>query len=73
MPHPTQKRTKSSKKRRASHFALKRKTLGTCSHCQAKADSHRACPACGYYNGRPVVKDSKSKAKRKKKASKAKA
>jgi large subunit ribosomal protein L32 len=68
----TQRRTKSSKKRRASHFALKKTNFTTCSHCQKPVRPHYACPNCGYYKGREVVKietslDKKSRKSKKKK------
>jgi large subunit ribosomal protein L32 len=69
---PAKKRTKSSKRRRASHFALKHRALTVCSHCRKAILPHRVCPHCGYYRGRQVIKlksalDKKSKAKGKKK------
>ncbi|NLJ39341.1 MAG: 50S ribosomal protein L32, partial [Candidatus Atribacteria bacterium] len=27
-----------------------------CSHCHALRLSHRVCPACGYYDGKQVIK-----------------
>lgn len=52
---PSQKRTKSSKKRRASHFALKKTALVKCAKCAKPALPHTACPACGTYKGRQVI------------------
>ena len=37
-----------------SHHALKAQGLNTC-ECGAPRVSHRACPACGRYNGRVVL------------------
>ena len=67
----SQRRTKSSKKRRASHFALKKATFNTCSHCRKPVLPHHACAYCGYYNGKEVIKittalDKKEKNKKKK-------
>lgn len=53
---PTQKRTKSSAKRRASHFALKSQSAVKCSNCGATLLPHRACGKCGYYKGEKKVK-----------------
>ncbi|HVV39054.1 MAG TPA: 50S ribosomal protein L32 [Candidatus Paceibacterota bacterium] len=39
---------------RRSHHALKAQHLTTC-ECGNPRVSHRACPACGRYNGRVVV------------------
>jgi len=62
----SQKRTKSSKKRRASHFALSKINLGKCSHCHQPVKPHHACANCGYYQGREVVKKSTKLDKKKK-------
>jgi large subunit ribosomal protein L32 len=39
-----------------SHEALKKKTLTTCPQCKIAMRPHHACMACGYYQGRQVVK-----------------
>ena len=52
---PAKQRTSTSKKQRASHFALKKTTLATCEKCQARILPHHACPKCGYYKGKKVV------------------
>lgn len=64
---PAKRRTKQSKRERASHFALKTFRLTTCSHCKRKIRPHTACPHCGYYNGRQVLKVSSKIEKRAKK------
>lgn len=53
---PAKRRTKQSKRERASHFALKSFTLAPCSHCKRNIAPHRVCPHCGWYRGREVVK-----------------
>ncbi|MFC1612885.1 50S ribosomal protein L32 [Patescibacteria group bacterium] len=63
----SQRRTKSSKKRRASHFALKEKELSKCSKCGKPTKPHYVCAFCGYYKGRRVLKI-KSKLDKKKKS-----
>ncbi|MBT4120956.1 MAG: 50S ribosomal protein L32 [Candidatus Magasanikbacteria bacterium] len=52
---PSQKRTNTSKRQRASHFALKKTTTTKCEKCSAKTLPHRACTKCGTYKGRKVV------------------
>ncbi len=52
---PSKRRTKTSKKERASHFALKEKSLSKCPKCGKPVVSHRACAKCGTYKGREVV------------------
>lgn len=53
---PGHRRTRSHKRRRASHFALKRVNLFKCPKCQEPVRPHQACPNCGAYAGRQVIK-----------------
>jgi large subunit ribosomal protein L32 len=64
---PSQKRTKSSKKRRASHFALKTGPAKLCANCQTPIKGHTACGNCGHYKGRQVLKIKSALDKKKKK------
>jgi large subunit ribosomal protein L32 len=64
---PSQKRTKSSKKRRASHFALPKITLGKCPKCLKPVLPHHACSFCGTYAGKEVLKMKFKKGKKKEK------
>ncbi|MFH1029818.1 MAG: 50S ribosomal protein L32 [bacterium] len=52
----SQRRTKSSKKRRASHFALKKNNLTKCAKCGKPSMPHHVCSVCGTYKGKEVVK-----------------
>ena len=52
---PSHRRTKSSKKRRASHFALSRVQLTSCQSCGKPVLQHHVCLSCGTYQGRKVV------------------
>ena len=52
---PSKRRTKTSKKERAAHFALKKTILNTCPKCGKPVMPHRACGKCGVYNGREVI------------------
>ena len=36
--------------------ALKTPMIKTCPHCGEVMQLHHACPSCGYYKGRQVVK-----------------
>ncbi len=56
MSVPTQRRTKSSAKRRAAHFALKKQQTLKCSNCGYSILPHRACPKCGHYKGKKVIR-----------------
>lgn len=60
---PSKKRTNRSKRERASHFALKSVNFGKCEKCDSTTLPHHACPACGYYRGRQVVKVEKRAAR----------
>ncbi len=53
---PGHRRTSSHKRRRAAHFGLKKGHFTECSHCHRAIAPHRACPHCGYYKGRLVLK-----------------
>jgi len=55
MSVPSKRKTKSSVKRGASHFALKAKATVKCSNCGASLLPHRACSKCGYYKGKKKV------------------
>ncbi len=70
MALPGHRRTSSHKRRRASHFALKKTNTLVCPKCKAAIVPHRACAQCGTYRGRVVVDMSRRVArvlKRKKK------
>ena len=78
MSVPTQRRTKSSRLRRASHFALKKTGLVKCAKCGHLALPHRVCEFCGTYKGRQVIalktkaKTAKQKSQDRKEEAKAK-
>lgn len=55
MSVPTQRRTKSSRLRRASHFALKKTSLVKCPKCGKPALPHRVCEFCGTYKGKQII------------------
>ena len=42
--------------RRSAHWKLEMPGLVKCPNCGQAVLSHRMCKACGYYNGREVVK-----------------
>ncbi len=61
---PSKKRTNTSKKQRASHFALKKVSAVTCEACGAKTLPHRACIHCGFYKGNDVTGSQKRAVRR---------
>jgi len=48
-------------KRRSSHWKLTAPGIVKCPNCGAFKMPHRACQACGMYNGREVIKVEESK------------
>lgn len=55
MAVPKRKTTSSkSKMRRANHDKVTPVQLSACGHCGEATLPHRACGACGYYDGRKV-------------------
>ncbi len=52
---PKKRKSKMKTALRRSHHALEALNPSKCSHCGVPIPSHRACPACGYYQGKPVV------------------
>ena len=55
-PLPKKKYPKSRQGKRRSHLHLDRPALDVCPHCHSPKLSHTACPTCGQYNGREVIK-----------------
>ncbi len=51
------KRKKSKMRLRTHKASLRWKAplLNKCGQCSSTIQSHRACPACGYYRGRQVL------------------
>lgn len=47
--------TRGHTRNRRSHHALRGAASTVCQNCGARMMSHRACAACGKYNGREVV------------------
>ncbi|MBZ0159993.1 50S ribosomal protein L32 [Candidatus Methylomirabilis sp.] len=56
MPLPKRRHSNARTRKRRSHDALSTPTLSECPNCHERKLPHRACPACGYYRGREVVK-----------------
>ena len=55
MSVPKKRRTKASKGRRASHFALSDSTILACPNCKKPVRPHHACPSCGTYKGKTLA------------------
>lgn len=56
MALPKRKTSKKKKHQRsAANWKLHIPGISECPQCHAMKLSHRACPTCGYYNGRHVM------------------
>jgi large subunit ribosomal protein L32 len=53
---PKRKKSKSRAGNRLSHRALKPPALDFCPQCHSPKLPHHACPNCGTYNGREIIK-----------------
>jgi len=53
-------------KRRFSNYRLSALNLSRCPSCGAPTQPHNACPSCGSYENRPVIKIKEKKKKGKK-------
>lgn len=66
MPVPKQRHNTARKGRRRAGQVIKIKSITKvqsvkCSNCDTKIMPHRACPECGFYKGREVIKITKPK------------
>lgn len=55
MPNPKRQHSKQRSRKRRTHQRLCIPQLNACPQCHKPILSHRVCPFCGYYKGRPVV------------------
>jgi len=55
MAVPQRRTSKTRKRMRRSHHALKYPGIHTCPSCGETKLPHRACGACGQYKGRQVL------------------
>ncbi|MBX5464280.1 MAG: 50S ribosomal protein L32 [Clostridia bacterium] len=56
MGNPKRRFSKSRRDKRAAHWKLAAPNLVPCPHCHEMKMPHRACPHCGYYGEREVVR-----------------
>lgn len=56
MAVPFRRTSKTSKRMRRSHLALKVNGVCVCSHCGEVCKPHTVCKHCGYYDGKQVIK-----------------
>ncbi|RCK75808.1 MAG: LSU ribosomal protein L32p [Ignavibacteriae bacterium] len=55
MPNPKRRHSNSRTRKRRTHYKASLPPLGECPNCKEPKLLHRACPHCGYYNGRTVL------------------
>ncbi|HVN82642.1 MAG TPA: 50S ribosomal protein L32 [Terriglobia bacterium] len=55
MPNPKRRHSKSRRNKRRAHDFLTAPSTSECPNCHEMKMPHRACPHCGYYNGREVI------------------
>ena len=56
MAQPKRRWSKARTHLRRSTWKITNKNLVECSHCHALIEQHKACPECGYYNGKEAIK-----------------
>jgi len=62
MALPKTRQSKSRSRSRYANWKLEPKNLTECPNCREYKENHKVCPACGYYDGKPVVvQDKKEK------------
>lgn len=62
---PKRKISTGRKGRRRAVIRLKKPNLVTCPNCGQLKKPHQACPSCGFYKGKEVVKVKIKKGKKK--------
>ncbi|MCJ7521013.1 MAG: 50S ribosomal protein L32 [Dehalococcoidia bacterium] len=63
MALPKRKYAKARQGKRRSHLKLTVPSLVPCTQCHNIKPAHQACPFCGTYRGREIIKASKPKSK----------
>jgi large subunit ribosomal protein L32 len=56
MPNPKRRHSHSRKGKRRGHDSLAVPSFSVCANCGTPKLPHKACPACGFYRSRQVVK-----------------
>lgn len=56
MAVPFRRTSKTKKNMRRTHLVKEAPSVTTCPKCGATIKPHRACPECGYYKGKEVIK-----------------
>lgn len=56
MAVPFRKTSKQAKRKRRTHFKLKKPTLIECKKCGTLIKPHRICNECGFYKNKKILK-----------------
>ncbi|HTP80525.1 MAG TPA: 50S ribosomal protein L32 [Bacteroidota bacterium] len=54
MPNPKRRHSKTRGRKRRTHYKATVPAMQECPNCHEQKLQHRACPHCGYYNGRSI-------------------
>ena len=54
MPNPKRKISKQRGRKRRTHYKAVASAVAECPQCREMKLQHRACPNCGFYNGRSM-------------------
>jgi len=65
-PPPKRKKSKARRDMRRSQWKITLNPLGLCPQCHQPKLPYVACPKCGYYKGRKVLKSEEERKKKKK-------
>ena len=55
MANPKRQHSRQRQRKRRTHYKTAVPNLATCPQCHKAVLSHRVCPFCGYYKGKPVI------------------
>jgi len=66
MAHPKRQHSKQRGRKRRTHDKINLPQLSPCPQCRKPIVSHRVCPFCGFYKGKPVVAIKAKEEKKKK-------
>jgi large subunit ribosomal protein L32 len=55
MPNPKRRHSKTRGRKRRTHYKASIPSTQECPNCHEQKLQHRACPHCGFYNGRSIV------------------
>ncbi len=56
MPNPKRRHSKARRDKRRAHDALVAPAASKCNNCGEVKMPHRACPHCGHFRGREVLR-----------------